>query len=92
MAHVLKSPQLPQGFSKTFLKFLFIYLATSGPICGMWDLVPQQESNPGALEQKRGVLAIGPPGKSQAKRFKKPGEDWGCRVCDQLVQSSLIDG
>ena len=92
MAPVLKSPKLPQGFSKTFLKFLVVSLAMPGPTCGVWDLVPQQESNPGPLEQKRGVLAIGPPGMSQAKRFKKPGEDWGCRVCDQLVQGSLIGG
>ena len=46
----------------------------------------------GPLEQKPGVLAIGPPGMSQAKHFKKPGEDWGCRVCDQLVRGSLIGG
>ena len=44
----------------------------------------------GPLEQERGVLAAGPAGMSQAKRFKKSGEDWGCRVCDQLVQGSLI--
>ena len=36
-----------------------------GPSCGMWDLVPQQESNLGPLEQERGVLAVGPGGMSQ---------------------------
>ena len=67
MAHVLKSPKLPQSFSKKKkkFKFLFIYLAMPGPSCGMWDLVPQQESNLGPLEQERGVLAVGPGGMSQ---------------------------
>ena len=29
-------------------KGLFIYLAAWGPSCGVWDLIPDQGSNPGS--------------------------------------------
>ena len=32
--------------------------------CSMWDLVPEQGSNPWSLNWEFGVLATGPPGKS----------------------------
>ena len=32
--------------------------------CGMWDLAPDQGSNPDPLHWEHGALATGPPGKS----------------------------
>ena len=41
----------------------------------MWNLVPDQESNPGPLLWKRGVLASGPPGKSLVCFLGHVGEE-----------------
>ena len=47
-----------------FLKYLFVYLAALGLSCGLWDLVPEQEWNPGPLHWEHRVLTMVPPGKS----------------------------
>ena len=49
---------------------LFIYLAASGLICNMQDLVPDQGLNPGPLHWELRVSATGPPGKSLKLTFK----------------------
>ena len=53
------------------LKYLFIYLAVARELlvaaCGIE--LPDQGSNPGPLHWERGVLATGPPGKSQVNMF-----------------------
>ena len=43
--------------------YLFTYLAVPGLSGGMWNLVPDQGSNPGPLHWEHGVLASVPPGK-----------------------------
>ena len=53
-------------------KIFFIYLAVPGLSCGTWDLVPDQGSNPDPLHWEHGVLATGPPGKSQIVLFNPP--------------------
>ena len=66
--------------------YLFIYLATLGLSCSMWDLqfqhteslvvaygpqFPDQGSNWGSLHLELGLLATGPPGKSLQVVFQK---------------------
>ena len=45
--------------------FVFFNLVVLGSSYGTWDLVPDQGLNPGPLRWEHGVLATGPPGKSQ---------------------------
>ena len=45
--------------------------------CSMWDLVPDQGSNLGPLHWELGVLATGPPGKSQ--QFLIKDSNLSCR-------------
>ena len=41
-----------------------MFLVVSGLSCSMWDLVPDQELNPGSLHWELRVLAAGSPAKS----------------------------
>ena len=62
----------PGSVSFFVCRFVFnIYLAVLGLSCSlqtvsysMWDLVPEQGSDPGPLHWEHGVLTTGPPGKS----------------------------
>lgn len=48
-----------------FFLLKIIYLVMLGLSCGIWDLVPDQGSNPGFLHGELRVLTTGPLGKSQ---------------------------
>lgn len=67
--------QTPWGAAIQWITFshlpFFVYLAAPGLShslqtlnCGLWDLVPDQGSNPGSLRWERGVMATESPGKS----------------------------
>ena len=78
-----------QSFLIYLFIYLFIYLTTTGLHCGcrffscgmqllgcsIWSPVPDQGSNSGLLHWGHGVLATGPPGKSQASHFNLPGSE-----------------
>ena len=49
--------------------YVFIYLAVLDLSCGMEDLILDQGWNLGLLCWEHGVLATGPPGKSQGQDF-----------------------
>ena len=46
-----------------------MYLVSLGLYWGKWDLVPWLGIEPGPLRWEQGVLATGPPGRSQCIRF-----------------------
>ena len=62
------------GVCLFFFLIFFIYLAVPGLSCSMWDLVPDQGSNPDPLHWEHGVLATGPPGKSLGVCLKGTGQ------------------